>query len=505
LKRGVESMSELQMKGISKSFPGVKALDNVDFSVRNQEVHALIGANGAGKSTLMKVLAGAYQGYEGTIEVDGTVCKIDNPMEAKDNGIVIVYQEVDTALVPHLTVAENIMMDAIISKDQKTFVNWKEIKKSARKELDSLGLDIDENKLISELTLSQKQMVLIGRAVFQKAKVLILDEPTAPLSLEETEKLFKIVKKLQADGMSVIFISHRLDEVFQISERITVLRDGQLVGTYNIDEMTIDKIVEKMLGRKLENTFPKHIGEIGEKVLDIKNISGTGGINNVNIALNKGEIIGLAGLVGGGKTELCKLLFGEGVIHSGEIILNDNNVTPKSPAQAFKRGFALVPEERRKEGILVHESIETNLTLPTLPKYCRGAFMNKNSLKKAARESIEKVGIKTPDEKQLVANLSGGNQQKVAIGKWLLSDAQIYIFDEPTKGVDVGSKAEIYKLMGELVKAGNSIIYASCEFSEILGLTDRAYVMYNGTIAKELITKDTDEEELLLYSTGGGK
>lgn len=498
-------MSELQMKGITKSFPGVKALDNVDFSVGHQEVHALIGANGAGKSTLMKILAGAYQGYDGEIIIDGNACKVDSPMAAKSNGVVIVYQEVDTALVPHLSVAENMMMDSLISKEQKAFVKWSDIRKQARKELDSLGLDIDENKLVSELTLSQKQMVLIGRAVFQKAKVLILDEPTAPLSLEETEKLFKIVKKLQADGMSVIFISHRLDEVFQISEKITVLKDGQLVGTYNIDEMTIDSIVEKMLGRKLESTFPKHIGEIGETVLEVKGFSGTGGINNVNIDLKRGEIIGLAGLVGGGKTELCKLLFGEGVINAGEVILNGDKATPKSPAQAFKKGFALVPEERRKEGILVHETIETNLTLPTLPKYCNGAFMIKKALKQISNDCIKKVGIKTPTEKQLVANLSGGNQQKVAIGKWLLSDAQIYIFDEPTKGVDVGSKAEIYKLIGELVKKGNSVIYASCEFSEILGLTDRAYVMYNGTIAKELVTKNTDEEELLLYSTGGGK
>jgi simple sugar transport system ATP-binding protein len=501
----VVNMSRLEMKGITKSFPGVKALDQVNFAVGSQEIHALIGANGAGKSTLMKILAGAYQGYEGEIAIDDEAKNIESPMDAKAHGIVIVYQEVDTALVPHLTVAENIMMDEIISPKQKIVINWKKIKKQARKELEALGLDIDVNKLISELTLSQKQMVLIGRAVYQKAKFLILDEPTAPLSLEETEKLFKIVNKLRDDGMSIIFISHRLDEVFQISEKITVLRDGQYVGTYNVEETTIDNIVEKMLGRKLENTYPKHIGEIGEEILTINHLTGTGGIHHVDLKLHKGEIIGLAGLVGGGKTELCKLIFGEGTIVQGTIDLNGEKVINKNPAYAVKNGFALVPEERRKEGILVHESIETNLTLPTLSNYCKYSFMNRIKMKKISKENIQKVGIKTPNEKQIVANLSGGNQQKVAIGKWLLSDAQVYIFDEPTKGVDVGSKAEIYRLIGELVKAGKSVIYATCEFSEILGLTDRTYVMYNGTIAKELITKDTDEEELLLYSTGGGQ
>lgn len=498
-------MNKLEMKNITKTFPGVKALDNVNFSVGHQEVHALIGANGAGKSTLMKVLAGANGQYEGEILINGERVDINNPIEAKNNGIVIVYQEVDVALVPHLTVAENIMMDAIVSKGQKLFVDWNHINKTAERELKSLGLDIDIYAKISDLTLSQKQMVLIGRAVFQKAKFLILDEPTAPLSVEETKKLFDIVNKLKADGMSVIFISHRLDEVFQISEKITVLKDGQYVGTYWIKDMTIDGIVEKMLGKKLENTYPKHIGEIGEEALVVKNLSGTGGINNVNLTVKKGEIVGLAGLVGGGKTELCKLLFGEGRISEGEVILNGEPVNLATPHTAVMGGFALVPEERRKEGILVHESIESNITLPTLAKYCDGMFMNRKRIKETSDASITKVGIKTPNGKQLVANLSGGNQQKVAIGKWLLSDAKVFIFDEPTKGVDVGSKAEIYKLIGDLVKEGKSVIYASCEFNEILGLTDRAYVMYNGTIAKELITKEINEEKLLFYSTGGGQ
>lgn len=496
-------MNKLVMKGISKTFPGVKALEKVDFEVANGEVHALIGANGAGKSTLMKILAGAYTSTEGDIFINGEKIEINNPKDAKQNGIVIVYQEVDTALVPHLTVAENIMMDYIVSEKKDVFMNWSKIKNEAKKEIKALGLDINVNQLVSELTLSQKQMVLIGRAVLQKAKYLILDEPTAPLSVDETEKLFEIVKKLVSEGMSVIFISHRLDEIFRICEKITVLKDGKLVGSYNIEDMTIDRVVEKMLGKKLENSYPKIDAKIGKTIFEVKDFSGTGGINNVNIQVKAGEIVGLAGLVGGGKTELCKLLFGEGMKTSGEVILNGISINPKSPSSAVKEGLALVPEERRKEGILVHESIETNITLPTLKDYCNGPFMKRKEIKRISLESIKKVGIKTPNEKQLVANLSGGNQQKVAIGKWLLSEAEVFIFDEPTKGVDVGSKAEIYSFIGELVERGKAVIYATCEFSEILGLTDRAYVMYNGTVAKELITKETTEEELLYYSAGG--
>lgn len=493
----------LKMKGITKTFPGVIALENVDFEVETGEVHALIGANGAGKSTLMKILAGAYGGYEGDIYLDNNKITINNPIDAKHNGIVIVYQEVDTALIPHLTVAENIMMDYIVD-GKDVFVNWKEIKKQARKEIEALGLDINVNQLVSELTLSEKQMVLIGRAVFQKAKYLILDEPTAPLSVEETEKLFEIVRKLKKDGMSIIFISHRLDEVFKICEKVTVLKDGKIVGTYDIEDMTIDKAVEKMLGRKLENTYPKVETVVGDPLLEVKALTGTGGVNNVNLQVRAGEIVGLAGLVGGGKTELCKLLFGEGTITEGEIFLDGRRIRSKTPADAVKEGLALVPEERRKEGILVQETLETNITLPTLARYCRGSFIKRGKLKQVSLESIKRVGIKTTSEKQLVATLSGGNQQKVAIGKWFLSDAKVFIFDEPTKGVDVGSKAEIYELIGDLVKQGKGVIYASCEFSEILGLTDRVYVMYNGTVVKELITRDTTEEELLYYSAGGG-
>jgi len=493
----------LTMRGISKYFPGVKALEGVDFEVRPGEVHALVGANGAGKSTLMKVLSGAYSASEGEIVIGGESVTINNPTDAKSHGVVIVYQEVDTALVPHLSVAENMMMDEISSPDQGLFVRWKEIYAKAQREIDSIGLHIEARQKISDLTLSQKQMVLIGRAVYQKAKYLLLDEPTAPLSLKETEKLFTIIKKLQSEGMGIVFISHRLDEVFHTCEKITVLRDGKLVGSYEAAQSSIDRIVEAMLGKKLDNAYPKVRSETGKVMMTVKGLAGDGGIHDVDLEVKAGEIIGLTGLVGGGKTELCKLLFGEGNITEGEVQMHGKRQQYRTPSDAVRAGVALVPEERRKEGILVEERISTNLTLPTLSHYCTAAVMRPGKIRKVSRESILKVGVKTTDEKQLVANLSGGNQQKVVIGKWLLSDAELFLLDEPTKGVDVGSKSDIYHLIAELGESGKGVIYASCEFSEILGLTHRVYVMYNGTIVKELVTAETSEEELLFYATGG--
>jgi len=496
-------MSKLEMRNISKEFPGVKALKGVNFDIKEGEIHALVGANGAGKSTLMKVLRGVYSDYTGDIYLDSKKIELRSPKDASENRIVIVFQEVDTALIPYLSVAENIMMSHIIDKKTKVFLDWKAINKRAKEILDTLKVNLDVTKRASELSLAEKQMVLIGRAFSEKAKYLILDEPTAPLSTEETKKLFEIVRRLQKQGVSVVFISHRLDEVFEICETITVLKDGELVGTYEAKDMTIESVVEKMLGRKLENNYPKDHVEVGDKVFETKDLSGSGGIKDINIHAKRGEVVGLAGLVGAGKTELCKLLFGAEEIYHGEILLNDKDITPKTPQKALRAGLAFVPEERRKEGILVQESIETNITLPTLPKYCKNSFMKRSDIKSKAKQAIENVGVKTPSEKQVVANLSGGNQQKVAIGKWIISDAQIYIFDEPTKGVDVGSKAEIYQLINNLMKEGKSVIYATCEFPEILGLTDRVYVMYNGQVSKELITSQTSEDELLYYSTGG--
>lgn len=495
----------LEMKNISIEFPGVKALNEVNFATQTGKSHALIGANGAGKSTLMKVLSGAYNHYTGEIYLDGKKVDIRSPKEAQDHGIQIVYQEVDTALVPYLTVGENIMLNETVNDMGKTqFINWKNIHIRSTAILENMNVNVSSKKLVSELTLAEKQMVLIARAVSKQCKFLVLDEPTAPLSHSETKELFRIVRDLVKKDVGIIFISHRLPELFEICDDITIMKNGEFVCKEKIAETSQNEVVERMLGKKLEEQFPKYDVEIGDTVLQVKGLHDIGLIKNFNMHVNEGEIVGIAGLVGAGKTEFCKALFGAAKVTSGELLIRGKKVKIKNPNDAVRQGIALVPEERRKEGILVQESVATNLTASSLSKFSKIlSFVDIKAERKISKELISSLGIKTPSEESKVQNLSGGNQQKVAIGKWLIADAEVYIFDEPTKGVDVGAKKDIFELISGLAKRGKSIIYASCELSEILGITDRVYVVYDGEVAKELETKSTNEEELLFYSTGG--
>lgn len=498
-------MVKLEMKNISIEFPGVKALDEVEFTTESSRVHALIGANGAGKSTLMKVLAGAYTHYTGEIFIDGKKCQITNPRDAQELGVQIVYQEVDTALIPYLTVAENILInELVLIKEKNRIIKWAEIYKKAQVILDELKLDINSKKLVSELNLAEKQMVLIARAVSFKCKYLILDEPTAPLSNSETKELFRIVNDLKTKDVAIIFISHRLPELFEICDDITVMRDGRFVSQELISETTQEKIVELMLGQKLGNQFPKEDIEIGETLFEVSNLSDGRGLKNISMNVKRGEIVGVSGLVGAGKTELCKTLFGEYPMKSGELKLNGNIIKNTTPNKAVKNKMAFVPEERRKEGILVEESITTNASVVNLNKFSNfNTFLSFSGEKKNAHKIVEQLAVKTPSINAKVKNLSGGNQQKVAIGKWLTVDSEIYIFDEPTKGVDVGAKKDIFDLIVKLAAEGKGVIYVTCEFPEILGLTDRTYVMYDGEIVKEVVTNEVTEEQLLYYSTGG--
>ncbi|WHY01253.1 sugar ABC transporter ATP-binding protein [Neobacillus sp. DY30] len=495
----------LEMRNISIEFPGVKALNEVSFSTETGSTHALIGANGAGKSTLMKVLSGAYDHYTGEIYLDGKKVNIRSPKEAQDLGIQIVYQEVDTALIPYLSVGENIMLNETVNDmGKKQFVSWKHIHEKATDILNSIHVKISSKTLVSELTLAEKQMVIIARSLVKQCKFLILDEPTAPLSHSETKELFRIVRDLKSKDVGIIFISHRLPELFEICDDITVMKNGEFVCKEKIAETSQNKVVEYMLGEKLDEQFPKNKVEIGEHVLEVNGLYDTGMIKDFTMHANAGEIVGIAGLVGAGKSELCKVLFGASKITAGEIKIKGNRVKIKDPNQAVKHGLALVPEERRKEGILVQETVAANLTAASLGKFSKvSSFLDFKREKEVSSQMIKSLGIKTPSQETRVQNLSGGNQQKVAIGKWLIADAEIYIFDEPTKGVDVGAKKDIFELISQLAKRGKSIIYASCEFSEILGITDRVYVVYDGQVAKELDTKSTNEEELLFYSTGG--
>lgn len=493
------------MKDITISFPGVKALDGVDFITETGRTHALIGANGAGKSTLMKVLSGAYGHYTGEIEIGGEKVEIRTPKDAQDHGIQIVYQEVDTALVPYLTVGENIMLNQMVSgMGKRQFINYQQIHNEATNILRSMNMEVSSKQLVNELTLAEKQMTLIARAISSKCKFLILDEPTAPLSQSETDKLFEIVKDLREKNVGIIFISHRLPELFQTCDDITIMRNGQHIIQEKIDETNINRVVEHMIGKKLDEQFPTIDKEIGQMMLEVKNLSDANKVKDINLHAKSGEIIGLAGLVGAGKTEICKVLFGSTKKVTGEIYLHGKSMKINNPRAAVANGFALVPEERRKEAVLVLENVSTNLTASYLTEFLKVfSFLDFKKEKEISEKMIKDIGIKTPSVETKVQNLSGGNQQKVAIGKWLISDADVYIFDEPTKGIDVGSKKDVYKLIIELAKRGKVIIYASSELPEIMGITDRSYVIYDGEIVKELETKATNEEELLYFSAGG--
>ncbi|RNB90351.1 sugar ABC transporter ATP-binding protein [Brevibacillus fluminis] len=502
-----QERTTLDMKGISIEFPGVKALSDVDFQVESGRIHALIGANGAGKSTLMKVLSGAYSHYTGSIHLNGNQVTIRTPRDAKELGIDIVYQEVDTALIPYLDVAENIMLDVMVNRMKgKVFINWKHIHDSARKVLERLGIQLDTRKRVQDLTLAQKQMVLIARAIAEERRFLILDEPTAPLSHKETDELFRVVRELaNHQNVGIIFISHRLPELFEICEEITIMRDGQVVTRNPIAELTTKQVVEWMLGRKMDETYVKKQTAIGEPLLTVSHLYDRKGmVRNVSLHVRAGEIVGIAGLVGAGKTELCKTIFGAHAAQSGEIKLKEKKLQNKTPHAAVKQGLALVPEERRKEGVLVDESVVSNLSAASLGAFSSAfGFVKPREERAAALKMIGDLGIKTPHENQKVALLSGGNQQKVAVGKWLLADADVYMFDEPTKGVDVGAKRDIFNLIAKLAEIGKGSIYATSELSEILAITDRIYVMYDGAVVKELLTSETTEEEILYYSTGG--
>lgn len=495
----------LKMKKITIEFPGVRALDNVDFTTETGTTHALIGANGAGKSTLMKVLSGAYNHYTGDIFMNGETVNIRSPKDAQEYGVQIVYQEVDTALVPYLSVGENIMLNETVNDMGKSqFIKWRSIHQRAADILKSMNVNISTKKLVSDLTLAEKQMILIARAISKQCRFLILDEPTAPLSHTETEELFRIVRDLKEKNVGVIFISHRLPELFSICDDITIMRNGKFINKEEIKDTTQNRVVEQMLGKKLEEQFPKYQIDIGETVLEVKGLHDSDKVKNMNLHVRAGEIIGLAGLVGAGKTEFCKAIFGSSKITSGDILIKGKSQKVKNPHDAVKKGLALVPEERRKEGILVSESVATNLTVAQLSNFCKyNSFLDFRAEKNKSKELINSLGIKTPSAETKVQNLSGGNQQKVAIGKWLITDADVYIFDEPTKGVDVGAKKDIFELIAALAKRGKAVIYASSEFPEIMGITDRIYVVYDGEVVKELPTHTTNEEEILFYSTGG--
>lgn len=494
----------LEMTGISLAFPGVQALKQVSFEVKSGEIHALVGANGAGKSTLMKVLSGAETADEGIIRLNGEELSITSPRDAKRIGIDLVQQEVDVALVPYLTVAENICLDLLTDGTMTGFVSQRRYIQRAKEALATLQADISVKTRVEELRLAEKQLVLIARALVQERRFLILDEPTAPLSQAETSHLFSVVRRLAERGLGIIFISHRLQELYEICDSISVMRDGQLISRHLLADITKEAVVEQMLGRKLANVA-KASRATEANVLTVKGATNTD-VADISLTVQAGEVVGIAGLVGAGKTELCKALFGDRPFQAGEVRLNGTSLRLRNPQAAIQAGIGLVPEERRKEGILVADSVAENLTAAAARDFVnRWGLMDRRKEADQASKWVKELGIKVADVKQEVGQLSGGNQQKVAIGKWLLTDVSVLVLDEPTKGVDVGAKQDIYRLIDGLAQQQKGIIYATSEWDELLTVTDRIYVMFDGRIVHETKTADTSEETLLWYATGGGQ
>ncbi|MFE8048518.1 sugar ABC transporter ATP-binding protein [Brenneria goodwinii] len=494
--------TRLEMRNISISFSGFHALKQVDFTLEGGSVHALTGANGAGKSTLMTILSGAYRHYSGDIVIDGSRVDIHSPRAAKQHGIHLVQQEVDVALVPTLSVAENIMLDTLAQTGH--LLNWPQVYRQAQALLDQLGIHLNVRQRLDRCSLAEKQQILLARALSHECRFLILDEPTAPLDQAESARLFQVVRRLQAAGIGIVFISHRIHEVSEICDTLTVLRDGELVSSGPMQGLSGEQIVERMLGHRLDDIFPpRRHASLQDPLLRVKGLHDETLLRDISLTLRKGEILGIAGLAGAGKTELCKALFGAtpSQIEQGEY--NGASWRPHSPYRSVEQGIALVPEERRKEGIFIEESVAMNLSVSASDSFSRWGVFSHRQAQSWAKQIITRLAIRTTGPMQKLARLSGGNQQKVAIGKWLRGEAQVLIFDEPTKGVDIKAKQDLFSLIDGLARQGKGIIYASGEFSELVGLCDRICVLWDGRIVAELDAATIDEETLLLYSTGG--
>ena len=490
----------LEMKGIVKSFGPVKALKGVDFDLRAGEVHALMGENGAGKSTLMKVLTGIHDANEGTIHYNGKQVAYSKPKEAMEDGIVIVHQELN--MMNHLTVAQNIFIGREEFRHNLLIDDGASIKK-AKKLFELLKLDINPTEKVGNLTVGKQQMVEIAKALSVDAKVIVFDEPTAALTESEINELFVIIDDLRAKGVGIIYISHRMDEIARITDRVTVMRDGEYVGTVNTKETTKDEIIAMMVGRTIYED-PKAASAVADDapvVLEVKNLNAGSSVKDVSFQLRKGEILGFSGLMGAGRTEVARLLFGADKKESGTIFVNGKEVTINSPQDAIREGIGYLSEDRKRFGCIVDMTIADNTVMTNLDKYIKGGLINDGEIVKVSDEFVKQLRTKTPSSKQLVRNLSGGNQQKVVIAKWLEQNSDILIFDEPTRGIDVGAKSEIYTLMNSLVAQGKSIIMISSELTEILRMSDRIVVMCEGRKTGELDISQATQERILALAT----
>ena len=490
----------LEMSNINKAFPGVVALNDVSFDLRAGEVHALLGENGAGKSTLMKILTGVYTKDSGTILLDGKEINITSPKMAQDKGICIIHQELN--LMPHLTVAQNMFIGKETKSGKGFFMTDKYIVEESKKIFELMNLKMDPNVKVSNLTVARQQMVEIAKALTFDAKILVMDEPTAALTDAEIEDLFRIIGDLQKKGVGIVYISHRLEEIFRITQRVTVLRDGEYVDTKDTKETDMDDIIHMMVGRVIYEE-PKHHSNVPDDapvVLKVDSLNSRD-VKDVSFELKKGEILGIAGLMGAGRTEVARLIFGADPKDSGVIEHNGEKVNIKSPRDAVKAGIAYLSEDRKRYGLATGLSVVKNVTLSCLERFVFKGWIKSKKESAIAAEYVEKLDIRTPSISQLVRLLSGGNQQKVVIAKWLTHDCDIMIFDEPTRGIDVGAKSEIYKLMNALVKEGKSIIMISSELPELLRMSDRIMVMCEGEVTGIVGIEDATQELIMKYAT----
>jgi len=482
----------LELKNISKRFPGVLALNDVNFNLKKGEIHALVGENGAGKSTLIKIVTGAHEPTSGEMIFDGKTITKNDPTKSLNNGIATIYQELN--LLPSMSVIDNIFMGQEMTKG-KSFLDKKKMLKICNDVIAQLGVEINPKSLIRDLSVAYQQLVEIAKVMFTECKVLIMDEPTAPLTESEVEILFRIIRKLKEQGVSIIYISHKLNEIFELSDRITVIRDGEHISTMDTKDATKDELIKLMIGRELGDQYPEQNTQVGEPILKLENLTNKN-VDDVSFELKEGEILGVAGLVGSGRTEMARVVFGADKKQSGTITLNGKEITVKSPLSAIKQGIGLIPEDRKRQGLLLNQIVKMNMTFSSL-RNSEGVFVNKKKENTLCQGLWEKLNIRGASLMQKVASFSGGNQQKVVLAKWLATNCDILIFDEPTRGIDVGAKREIYALMKQMTDEGKSIIMISSEMPELIGMSNRIIVFHEGTVVGELVGDEISQENIL--------
>jgi len=484
----------LVMTGINKYFPGVYAVQNVDFDLRKGEIHALVGENGAGKSTLMKVLAGVHPPEAGEIQIQGKSIKVDSPAIARSSGVVMVHQELKLANA--LTVAENIFLGSVPT-NRYGLVDWKLLKKKAVDALAVLNIKMDVDRKVCDLTVAEMQLVEIAKALVLNAKIIIMDEPSAVLTPFELRQLYIVLREQRDRGVSIIYISHRLEEIFELADRVTVMKDGAKVAVLDVVSTNKWEIVKLMVGRELGKHYPKRTHKIGEPVLELKNVTRKGKVENISLTLHCGEILGIAGLIGAGRSELANIIFGAEPLDSGQIMIRGETTKIASPQDAMRKGLGFVTEDRRQTGLFAIMTVRENITIANLQKFTRRGFLDLKREYEIAKDFINRIRIITPSSDQQVQNLSGGNQQRVLLSKWINTDSKIFLIDEPTRGIDVGSKEELYVLMNELVANGAAILMISSELPEILGMSDRILVMNHGHLTAEFDITEATEVKIM--------